>query len=94
MYMCVHECICGCTGVCVYRCVCVCACVCTGLYVCVHVCMYRFVYVCMCVYVCVVHVCMYMYLHALFPGILLFHAWLALVCFSTAVDYVTTICIK
>ena len=66
--------------VCVYTCICACVCVQVG--VCVQVC------------VCIVHVCAYMYLHALFLGILLFHARLALVSFSTAVDHATTICIK
>ena len=53
-------------------------------------------WVCMCVFVraLVLHVCAYMYLHALFKGILLFNAQIALVSFSTAVDHATTICIK
>ena len=42
----------------------------------------------------VVHICAYMYLHALFMGVLLLYARLALVSFSTAVDHATTICIK
>ena len=43
---------------------------------------------------CVVHVCVYMYVHALFMGIIVFNAWLALIFFLTAVDHATTISIK
>ena len=50
--------------------------------------------VCTYVYVCVIHVCVYVYVHALFMGILLFNAQLALISFSAAVDHATTISIK
>ena len=82
--MCVHVTVNACLDLCEYMCLCVyvhvymwlseCVCVCTQVYVCVHECMCVHMYLCVYTYVCVVHVGVYVYVHALFIGMLLFHA--------------------
>ena len=76
-----------------FVCIYVLMCVRIHMTACVRVCVCVYTSVCACTCLCV-HVCVYVYVHALFKGVLLFNAQLALVSFSTAVDHAITISIK